>query len=331
MTEAITAGRVLVAPDKFKGTFSAEVVAEAVCAGLADGGRPALALPAADGGEGTLEALTDGFDLDLRAAHVHDPLGRPIEARYGLGGAGVAVVEVAAASGLGLIPAAERDPIAASSRGTGELILAAIAAGASSVYVAAGGSATTDGGAGAVAAIRDAGGLHGATLTVLCDVTTPFEDAARVFAPQKGATPEQVRTLSRRLVEQAAGLPRNPLGVPMTGAAGGLSGGLWAAFDAELVAGAAFVLDAIGFDRLAHEAIAVVTGEGCMDHQSLAGKVVSEVAARSRLQGVECHAFVGRNELSSGESTALGMRSVVEAGTLKALRAAGAQLARAIS
>ena len=121
---------------------------------------------------------------------------------------------------------------------------------------------------------------------VLCDVRTPFEDAARVFAPQKGAGPDEVKRLTARLQRAwRGGLTRDPRGVPMTGAAGGLSGGLWAAFGAELVPGAAFVLDEVGFDARMRSARAVVTGEGKLDMQSLVGKVVSEVATRARQSG----------------------------------------------
>ena len=130
-------------------------------------------------------------------------------------------------------------------------------------------------------------------MVVLCDVRTPFEEAARVFAPQKGADPDQVTRLTKRLNDQARRLRRDPRGVPMTGAAGGLSGGLWAELGAELVAGAQFVLDAVDFDRRMRAARAVVTGEGKLDQQSLAGKVVSEVSTRARQAGVPCHAIVG--------------------------------------
>ncbi len=147
------------------------------------------------------------------------------------------MIETAAASGLGLVPESQRDAIKASSAGTGELIVAAARAGAKTIYLGVGGSASTDGGSGALAAIRRAGGLDGVKLVVLCDVRTSFEDAARVFAPQKGASREQVRKLTARLNAAARRLPRDPRGVAMTGAAGGLSGGLWAVLGAELVAG----------------------------------------------------------------------------------------------
>jgi len=190
-----------------------------------------------------------------------------------------------------------------------------------------GGSATTDGGAGAIRAIREAGGLGGAKLVVLCDVRTPFEQAARVFAPQKGADEQTVARLTRRLNDQARRLPRDPRGKPMTGAAGGLSGGLWAEFGAELVPGAQFILDAIDFDRRMRAARAVVTGEGKLDQQSLAGKLVSEVATRARQAGVPCHAIVGKRELDSFGARVLDLQAVFEASTPPQISAAARRLA----
>lgn len=317
---------ILVAPDSFKGSFTAEQVARAIGRGLEAAGRPVDLCPVADGGEGTLAALREGLRLADRTAQVSDPLGRPVTVGFGLGD-GVAVVETAAASGLQLVSAARREPLAASTAGTGELILAAIAAGARTVYLGVGGSATTDGGAGATKAIKAGGGLRGAELIVLCDVRTTFEDAARVFAPQKGADPDQVRRLSARLQALARGLPRDPRGEPMTGAAGGLSGGLWAALGARLVPGAAFVLDAVGFDDRMRAARGVVTGEGRLDSQSLSGKVVSEVATRARQAGVPCHAIVAVDDLDSFGARILDLQTVREAGSLAGLRAAGRALA----
>ncbi len=162
---------------------------------------------------------------------------------------------------------------------------------------------------------------------MLCDVRTPFEDAARVFGPQKGASADDVRRLTRRLHGLARRLGRDPRGVPMTGAAGGLSGGLWSAFGAELVPGASFVLDAIAFDARMRSARAVVTGEGRLDRQSLAGKAVSEVATRARQAGVPCHAVVGSNELDSFGARVLDLETVTEASTIAALSRAGRRLA----
>jgi len=326
---------VLVACDSFKGTLTAGEVVEAIAAGLEEAGRPVDRCPVADGGEGTLDALAPALGLELHEAQASDPLGRTVRARFGLGvelprsrhlGGALAVLETAAASGLHLVAESERDAVAASSAGTGELIAAAIDAGARTILLGVGGSATTDGGAGAIAALKARGGLRGARLVVLCDVRTPFEDAPRVFAPQKGATPQQVRALEERLHQLATQLPRDPRGVPMTGAAGGLSGGLWATFGAELVAGAAFILDAIGFDERLRAARAVITGEGRLDRQSLAGKLVSEIATRARQAGVPCHAVVGSRELDDFGARMLDLERVLVAGDKVALRRAGAVL-----
>lgn len=325
---------ILVAPDSFKGTLRATEVAQAIGAGLQAAGRPAELLPVADGGEGTLEVLAPALGADLVQAPVSDPLGRTIEASFGLsedGGRGrVAIVETAAASGLGLLDPGELDALGASSFGTGQQIAAAIAAGASTVYVGVGGSASTDGGAGAIRAIRQRGGTNGAELVVLCDVRTPFEDAARVFAPQKGADRQQVARLTRRLHGLVRGFQRDPRGVPMTGAAGGLAGGLWSELGAKLVPGAAFGLDLLGFDSRMRASRAVVTGEGRLDLQSLAGKAVSEVATRARQAGVPCHAIVGKRDLDAFGARILDLQAVLEAGTLRQLEAAGRRLAALI-
>jgi glycerate kinase len=319
---------ILVAPDSFKGTYTALEVTAAIAAGLAAAGRPVDPCPVADGGEGTLAVLTSALGGELVETEVHDPLNRPIQATFALTDGGTrAIVETASASGLELVAAAERDPIAASTRGTGELIVAGLEAGARTVLLGVGGSASTDGGAGAIAAIRAAGGLGPARLTVLCDVQTPFEDAARVYAPQKGADTDAVRTLTRRLGDQARRLRRDPRGVAMTGASGGLSGGLWGALGAELVSGAAFVLDALKFDARMRAARAVVTGEGRLDRQSLAGKAVSEVATRARQAGVPCHAVVGRRRLDAFGARILDLQAILEAATLEEIEAAGAELA----
>jgi glycerate kinase len=242
----------------------------------------------------------------------------------------IAVVEMAAANGLALLAPGELDPIRADTAGTGQLILAARDAGARVIYVAVGGSATTDGGRGAVEVIRRGGGLGDARLVVLSDVRTPFERAAEVFGPQKGASPLDVRRLTQRLHALARSYERDPRGVPMTGAAGGLSGGLWAAFGAELVAGAAFVLDLLDFDQRMRAARAVVTGEGRLDMQSLAGKLVSEVAVRARQAGVPCHAIVGSRDLDAFGARILDLQAILEASTPRQLAGAGRRLARLI-
>jgi glycerate kinase len=319
---------VIVAPDSFKGTLAAGEVAEAIGRGLREGGirRPVL-VPIADGGEGTLDVLGDAIGAEPRVAGVHDPLGREIEAAYAVSADGrTAVVEAARAAGLGLVGAGERDAWTASSAGVGELIRAAVEAGAWEILVGLGGSATTDGGAGAIRAIAGGGGLGRARLVLLCDVTTPFELAAEVFAPQKGADPETVRRLAGRLERQAGELPRDPRGVAMTGAAGGLAGGLWARFGARLVPGAAYVLDRVGFDDLLVGAAAVITGEGRLDTQTAAGKAAHVVVSRAAAAGVPAHAVVGQSALAPADWRRMGLSSVREAGTPAALVRAGLAL-----
>jgi glycerate 2-kinase len=315
---------VLVAPDSFKGTFSAAEVAAAIAAGLRSADREAVELPVGDGGEGTMAVLVDALGGEVRTATVSDPLGRGVEARFAILPDGSAVVEMAQASGLALVAEAERDAWAASTRGTGELIALAVEAGVEHVLVTVGGSATSDGGAGALEALEEAGVRP--DLDVLCDVRTAYEKAPSVFGPQKGADPELVKRLERRLDELAEQLPRDPRGVPMTGAAGGLSGGLWGELGARLVPGAAYVLDAIGFDAAMKGSAFVVTGEGSLDSQTLEGKIVGEVATRCRQGGVACHAIVGRDELDPFEERIIDLASVSEATDLHEMESAGRRL-----
>jgi glycerate kinase len=317
----------LVAPDSFKGTFSAAEVSAAIARGLREAGREARELPVADGGEGTMDVLVSALGGELRSATVPDPLGRPVDAAFALLPDGAAVVEMAQASGLSLVDESERDAWAASTRGTGELIAAAVEAGASRLIVTVGGSATTDGGAGAIEALEEAGLVpNPLPMDVVCDVRVPFEDAPRIFGPQKGADPPIVKRLEKRLDRLAQSLPRDPRGEPMTGAAGGLSGGLWAACGATLVPGAPYVLDTIGFDALMRGSAFVVTGEGALDEQTLQGKIVGEVATRCRQGGVVCHAIVGRNRLDPFGERIIDLASVTEATTLGELERAGTAL-----
>jgi glycerate 2-kinase len=321
----VSAAPVLVAPDKFKGTLSAAEVAAAIAAGLRDAGREAIELPVADGGEGTAAAL----GAEPARAAVSDPVGRPIEAEFGLLDDGeTAVVEAAAASGLALLDPDELDPLAATSAGTGELIAAALETGAKHVIVACGGTATVDGGKGLLEALGAARkGYVPVSFTAVCDVRTPWEQAADAFGPQKGADAAAVAQLARRLAGIARGMRKDPRGVSMTGCGGGISGALWSELGARLVAGPAFVLDAIGFDELMRRSAFVVTGEGKLDETTLAGKAVAEVATRCRQAGVWCHAIVGGDELDLFGRRVLDLASVREAGDPRALRRAGRELA----
>ena len=280
------------APDKFRGTAAAAEVAAAIAAAVTGAGATCDAVPVADGGEGTLAVLGG----PNRTRLVTGPLGDPVEARWRYGGR-TAVVEMALASGLELVGgAAGNDPMAASTYGTGELIGAAIDAGCRRVIVGVGGSATVDGGLGALRALEPISRLRGIELVVACDVRTRFVDAARTFGPQKGASPAQVELLHRRL-ERLVQVYEQTYGIDVSrlegaGAAGGLAGGL-AVAGAELVPGFDVVADEVDlFDRM-EGADLVVTGEGFLDEQSFEGKVVGGVADLARSAGVPVLAVVG--------------------------------------
>jgi glycerate kinase len=267
----------LVCPDKFRGTLTAQEAAAAMAAGvLAAGFDDVEELPLADGGDGTLDALL-ARGGGRRSAVVTGPLGEPVEAEWGLLPGGVAVIEMARASGLALV-AGHNDPLRASTRGTGELIATAIRNGARRVIVGVGGSATTDGG---LAAVETLGWSTGAVpVTVACDVSTRFLDAARVFAPQKGASDAQVALLTRRLARLADTYEART-GVDVrelwgSGAAGGLAGGL-AAIGAALEPGFDVVADAVGLEDALEGVDLVVTGEGRLDLTSFDGKTVGGV------------------------------------------------------
>ncbi|AGF71164.1 glycerate kinase [Corynebacterium halotolerans] len=274
--------RILITPDSFKGTYSSPEVAAAVGTGVAAAGATPVPLPVADGGEGTFTALCQTLRAQIVEVPSRNPWGVPLTAGIGMTPDGTAIVELAQASGITVPHDGPRDPVAASTYGTGMLISAAVHYGARKILVAAGGSATTDGGAGAVQAIEDGGGLGDASIVVLSDVTTTFTDAAKIFGPQKGADPAMVELLTARLQEQAREFPQDPTGVARTGAAGGFSGGLWAHYGAELVSGADYILDAIAFDTRLREADAVVVGEGRLDSQTGEGKIIEAILRRVR-------------------------------------------------
>jgi glycerate kinase len=301
--------RVVAAPDKLRGTASAAEVAAAVARAAATAGWTCDQVPMADGGEGTLAALGG----PNRTSVVTGPLGTPVEAAWRLDGR-TAVIEMAEASGLALVGGAEaNDPVAASSAGTGELIVAALDSGATRVLVGVGGSATTDGGLAALRALHPLGRLKGVELVVACDVRTRFVDAAEVFAPQKGATGAQVELLRRRL-DRLAQVYLAEHGVDVTeldgaGAAGGLAGGL-AAAGARLVSGFDVVADELElYDRM-EGADLVVTAEGFLDEQSFEGKVVGGVAELAAQAGVPVVAIVG--EVFDGVGDRLEVVSLVE-------------------
>jgi len=272
------------APDKFRGTATAAEVAAAVAAAARSAGWTADEVPMSDGGEGLLEALGGA----PRVTSVPGPLGEGVDAEWRLLPPGerrgpTAVIEMSRASGRALLPHPEGDdPVKADTSGVGHLLLSARDAGATRIVIGCGGSATTDGGWGAVQAVGSAMALAGVDLEVACDVTTPFIDAAAIFGPQKGATPEQVELLEVRL-RSLADLYRRDFGidvdaVPGAGAAGGLAGGLLA-LGAHIVPGFDLVAGMTGLSRRLARADLAVTGEGHLDPPSFEGKVPGGVLA----------------------------------------------------
>lgn len=304
--------RLLAVPDKFKGTATAGEVAGAIAAGAEAAGWAAIALPMSDGGEGLLEAMGG----PNRSSVVSGPSLQPVTAAWRLdespadgGAAPLAVIEMSQAAGLVLAGGGERnDAVAATTRGVGELIAAALAAGARRLVVGCGGSATTDGGWGAVSVLGGPETLAGAEMVVACDTRIGFVEAATGFAPQKGASPAEVALLEDRLAALAdrylAEFGRDVRRLPGAGAAGGLAGGL-AAIGGTLVSGFDLVADLAGLDGQVLSADRLVTGEGRLDELSFAGKVVSGVASRRHGRSALCVV---------GSATAAGRRLAEGAG-----------------
>ncbi len=285
--------RVVAAPDKFRGTGSAQQVADAIAGAVSALGGSTDKVPMADGGEGTLDVLGG----PNRSSIVTGPLGEPVEVPWRLDGH-TAVIEMARASGLELAGGqVGNSPLDATTAGTGELILTAVEKGARRVVIGLGGSATTDGGLGALRAMGSPARFLGVELLVACDVRTRFVDAAEGFGPQKGASPAQVAMLRGRL-ERLAQVYAEEHGVDVagldrSGAAGGLAGGL-AALGASLVDGVDLVAEEVGLDEVVAGADLVVTGEGRLDEASFEGKVVGGVAAYAAAAGVPLLVVAGQ-------------------------------------
>lgn len=334
--------RIVVAPDKFKGSLSATQAAHAIARGLARGCPEAelVLLPVADGGEGTVDAAV-AAGYERRHVVVAGPTGEPVEAGFAVLG-DRAVIEMAEASGLRRLPGERPAPLAASTFGTGELIRAALDAGARHVVLGVGGSASTDGGAGMAQALGarllDAAGeeippggagladldridatgldprLAHTELVVASDVDNPLigaRGAAAVFGPQKGATPDDVAVLDAALTRYA-GIVARHLGVdvaqlPGAGAAGGTGGGAIAFFGARLTSGIELVLEVVGFSSALEGADLVITGEGSLDVQSLSGKAPVGVARAAARAGVPVVALVGRLEVGPEQLQEVGI------------------------
>lgn len=282
--------KLLASPASLKGVLDAVDAAAALVEGAEAAGAKAVALPIADGGGGTAAVLASARDGSWHEAVVSDPLGRPVAARWLMLPDRTAVLEAAAAVGLPLLAAEERDPLRASSRGLGELIQAALRERPDSLLVCLGDTATVDGGAGLLEVIS--------TLPVsaraACDVGNPLlgpRGAARAFGPQKGASPEEVDELEARLAARDDLRPVADL--PGAGAAGGLGAAL-AALGAELVSGAALVLELVRFRERARDAQLVVTGEGTVDRATLEGKAPGAALRVCLAEGVRCAVFGGR-------------------------------------
>lgn len=323
--------RYLCAPDSFKESLTAMEAARAMTQGIenADHDAEVRCLPMADGGEGTARALVDATGGSMRAVPVHDPLGRPVEGHFGLLADGTtAVVETAEASGLALLEAKERNPLIASSYGTGELMLAAVRSGAKRIIVGLGGSATNDAGAGLLQALGvrllDKNGndlahggaalanlttidistmdpaLKNVAITAACDVTNPLTGptgASAVFGPQKGASKDDVATLDAALahfaqvIDSQLGVAVND--VPGAGAAGGIGAALKGFLNAEFRPGIAIVIEQSGLDAAAQWADVVFTGEGSIDFQTKFGKTPAGVAETAKRHGKPVIAVAG--------------------------------------
>ena len=323
--------KIVIAPDSFKESLTALEVAEAIEAGLKKVLPDAeyVKVPMADGGEGTVQSLVDATEGRLISAEVCAPLGNKVKAEFGLSGDGrTAIIEMAAASGLHLVPPEARNPLRTTSYGTGELICAALDEGVEKIIVGIGGSATNDGGAGMLQALGallldahhqpiGAGGgclqdlaaidlsgldkrLAGVEIVVACDVDNPLcgeKGASAVFGPQKGATAEMVQALDSGLQHFAA-LAARDLGLDIqspagAGAAGGMGGGVLLLPDARLQAGVQIVMEAVKLAEKVQDADLVITGEGRMDAQSVHGKTPIGVAHTAKAFGKPVIAIVG--------------------------------------
>ena len=342
--------KIVIAPQSFKGTATASVVADAMLAGIKKVMPEVelISIPIADGGSGTVDTLvkaTNGITIETPTV---DPIGRPIIARWGVLGDGkTAVIETAAASGLSLLDISEYDPDVTSTRGTGILLRAAIDAGYSNILLGVGDSGTNDGGVGLARALgirpldkfgeelpeggaalselesfdigEFADSLLTTNITVLCDVTNPLcglNGASAVYGPQKGASHEQIESLDKALLKLAQVVKdqfsKDVLDVPGAGAGGGLGAGLIAFCGATLKSGFETISESVGLQSLFNGADMVLTGEGRVDSQTLLGKGLAGVASLSKSSGVNVvAAVVGSNGLSDEESTSIGIDYVV--------------------
>jgi glycerate kinase len=340
--------RIAIAPNAFRGSLTATQASEAIVAGLrrsALSPLQTLVMPLADGGDGTLDILVGGLGGETVSLAVTGPLGSPVQAAMGLLADGrTAVIEMARASGVELVPRPLRNPLVTTTYGTGELIRAALERGYRRILIGIGGSATVDGAAGCVQALgarlldssgadiaRGGGGLarlaaidvsaikalpEGLDVTVLCDVTNPLigpNGAARVFGPQKGADPAMVEQLDANLAHFAAVIRRD-LGIeiadlPGGGAAGGLGAGLVAFLNAKLAPGGETIIGLLGYEQQLAGVNLLITGEGKLDAQTSGGKAVQSIARIARRAGVPVVALAGTLDADSAALNEMGIRA----------------------
>lgn len=312
--------KIICAFDSFKGCMTAREACRAAASGLRERYPDAevVCLPMSDGGEGMVDCIAEAVGARMVSVKVHDPLMQPIEAQYALSADGrTAYMEMAAASGLTLVPKDRRNPMLTTTFGVGEMILDAVGRGCRRIVMGIGGSATCDGGKGMIDCLEGHLPLP-VEIVVASDVTNPLygpNGAAYVFAPQKGATPEQVRLLDERLrafarETEAKGIAHPTLAEhPGAGAAGGLGYGLMVYLGATLQSGIDLVLDTIDFDEQIKGADFILTGEGKSDRQTLMGKVPQGVLNRAGRQGIPVHLLSGAIE-DAAELTKAGFASV---------------------
>jgi glycerate 2-kinase len=340
--------KVLIAPDKFKGSLDAIKVCQAIEEALDESGKQiqSISIPMADGGEGTCDMLTQFSKGKKITVEALDPFFRTIHGEYGISGDGkTAFVEMANVSGLQRLKPEERNALLGTTYGTGQLIAAALDQGVKSIIMGVGGSATNDAGIGMAEALGakfydrgenqlkpigqnlksvqriDVQNIHprvkDVSVVAICDVSNPFygiQGAAHVFAPQKGASPEVVKFLNDGLVNFASVVKRQfglDINFPGAGAGGGLGGGAKVFFNIEFRSGIEFIMDFIGLETLVRGSDLIITGEGKMDEQTLSGKVVKGVADLSRKHRKPLVVVVGKNELSVDKTRALGVNKVV--------------------
>ena len=334
--------KILIAPDKFKGSLSAQQVCEAIAEGIlsADNSLQVKVHPLADGGDGSLEVLDNHFELEKITCSTVDSLGRAMQAQYLVSSAAGAFIEVAAASGMVLLQPEERNPMKTSSLGTGILIADALQRGVQHINLLLGGSATNDAGTGILQALGyqflDEEGatlspngetlfrirkivppadsaLQACTFSLLCDVTNPFSGtngAAHIFAHQKGANNAMVQQLDDGLKSFAKVITATTgvdvTNVPGAGAAGGIGGGLVGLLGAEIISGTQQFIHLTGFEKLVTQHDVIITGEGSLDQQSLNGKVVDGVATLARKHGKKLVLVSGINQLSTAQAASIG-------------------------